>query len=698
MNSVGRPTRKKQTTTIIKTKPVRANKQLAQFQNIFDNIPLAVISTDRRGYIIYMNRAAQQLLGEPQQAFEIEAWPQEFGLYRDDGLLHYPADKLPLIRALQGETVQTEDVILRGNGHGEGVWISMSAQPIKGEDGAVDGAVVLLRDITYRKQIELNQEWQARRTEALYRLSRSIAEAGTNLEEIVQLVVRFTTEEIGDLSLVTLLNSMRDKFRIAAFHDTNPTGQALLRKSLTADASYDLQGIVGGVIKSGEPLLIPSTEAQELRVNALPGFKDMLDEIGIESIVIAPLIGRSGVLGTINLSRHPGRKPFNAEDQSFLTDISYRVALAVENCYLFESLRAEVNERLSATQALDRSEERFRSIFKSVTHGIKVLDLDGRILQTNLAFESMIGYGEAELVGKHFHSFLYPADIPQALKIFRDAKKQGVSSFRFEHRAIHKDKSVVWVKTLFTVIKSDGDEKPAFIVGIVENITEQKRIELEMAELNSRLQNGMELERLHLAQELHDNPMQLLYTAIYRIEELRNSATPEMKEALKDVKQNIQNVLQELRATAKELRPPTIFNFGLENAIRSHASDFVEKYPEINIHLSLAHDRQILPEKVRLALFRIFQQSLANVARHAEATEVRVHFSFDAEEAILEISDNGKGFEIPSTWIEFVRNGHYGLAGAVERATTLGGMLSVKSKPGNTTTVRAVIPWKDSTE
>ena len=171
--------------------------------------------------------------------------------------MHYPGDRLPLVRALQGETVQTEEVILRRNGHGKGIWISMSAEPIKAEDGTVNGAVVLVRNITYRKQIELNQEKQTGRTEALYRLSRSIAEAGTDLEEIVQLVVRFTTEEIGDLSLVTLLNSSGDKLRFAAFHDTNPTGQALLRKSLMADTYYNLQGIVGGVIKSGEPLLIP---------------------------------------------------------------------------------------------------------------------------------------------------------------------------------------------------------------------------------------------------------------------------------------------------------------------------------------------------------------------------------------------------------------------------------------------------------
>ena len=75
-----------------------------------------------------------------------------------------------------------------------------------------------------------------------------------------------------------------------------------------------------------------------------------------------------------------------------------------------------------------------------------------------------------------------------------------------------------------------------------------------------------------------------------------------------------------------------------------------------------------------------------------------VRFSFDAEEARLEISDNGKGFEVPSNWIEFVRQGHYGLAGAVERVSALGGTLKVESQPGNSTTVRVVIPWKESLE
>ena len=692
---------KKQTTTTTEYQPLPVDGQTVASQKVFDAIPLAIVSVDWNGQIQYMNRAAKSLLGEPEQLLKLEEWPQKFGLYLDDGIVPFPAQQLPLLRALRGENIQEpEEIILRGPGAEKGIWISMSAELLRDENGNVDGAIAIIRDIHYRKQIELSREKQIRRTDALYRLSRTVAEAGNDLHKITQLATHFTAEEIGDTSILTLLNPSGDRLRIAAFYDSTPRAQALLRKSVTPDFEYDpSQALAGGVLRSGEPVLIPSLPPEQIKALTLPAFQEFIDEVGIESMLVVPLMGRGGVVGTIHLLRHRGRRSFNVDDQSFLTDIAYRVALAIENCRLFESLHAEITERLSAKQALEMSEARFRSIFESVTVGIKVLDLEGKILQTNYAFRSMVGYTEEELIGNPFYKFLHPEDVRQATRLFQDAKANGTSYFRFEHRTIHRDQSIVWVKTVFTVIKRGNEtDKPAFVVGIVENITEQKRLELEMAELNSRLQNSMELERLRLAQELHDNPMQSLYSAIYRIEELRGTADPNLKDALGDVKQHIQNVLQDLRATAKELRPPTIFNFGLENAIRSHANDILEKHPNLNIYLSLAHDRQILPEKVRLALFRIFQQSIANVIRHSKATEVHVRFSFDAEEAHLEITDNGRGFDVPSNWIDFVRQGHYGLAGAAERANTLGGVFKVQSKPGNSTTIQVTIPWKDSIE
>ena len=701
MTKSGKSNQKKQASTTTKYQRYPLDAQTIASQKIFEAIPLAIVSVDWQGQIQYMNKAAKSLLGEPEENLKLENWPQRFGLYLDDGLVPFPEQKLPLIRALQGEDVrEPEEIILRKDGNSKGIWISMSAELLRDENGNVDGAIAIIRDVDYRKQIEFSREKQIKRTEALYRFSHGIAEAGNDLNRIMNLVVKFAAEVIGDLSMISLLDASGDKLKIGAFHDTTPTGHAILRKLFQPDFEYDhSRTLAGSVIRSGEPLLIPSIPEEQLKVVTLPALQEFIDVVGIESVLIVPLIGRSGVVGTLSLSRHRDSKPFNAEDQSFLTDIAYRAALAIENCRLFESLHAEITERLSAKQALEMSEARFRSIFESVTAGIKVLDLEGKILQTNYAFQSMVGYTDEELAGNPFYKFLHAEDVRQATSLFQDAKVNGTSYFRFEHRTIHRDQSIVWVKTVFTVIKRGTQtDEPALVVGIVENITEQKRLELEMAELNSRLQNSMELERLRLAQELHDNPMQSLYSAIYRIEELRGTAEPKLKEALGDVKQHIQNVLQDLRATAKELRPPTIFNFGLENAIRSHANDILEKHSNLNIYLSLAHDRQILPEKVRLALFRIFQQSIANVIRHSKATEVHVRFSFDAEETHLEITDNGRGFDVPSNWIDFVRQGHYGLAGAAERANTLGGVFKVQSKPGDSTTIQVTIPWKDPLE
>ena len=693
----GKLNKAKQTADTTRQRSASNHKQAEQFQKIFGALPVAIVFVDAQGQIQYMNAKAKSMLGETDDLPRLEDWPEKFGFYLDDAILHYPGEKFPLARALHGETVdESEEMILRTEGQEPGIWISISTELLKDENGNIEGAIALIRDINYRKQIELSREKQVRRTEMLYKFSHAIAEEGADLNKVLQLVVKFTVDTIGDLSIITLLNNEGDKLKIGAFHHPNPSAQALLRKFMVAGFEYEhAQTLGGSVIRSGEPLLLPFISPEQVKALTLSDLGEYIQEFGIESILMVPLVGRSGKLGMISLSRNRGGKPFNMDDQSFLTDVAYRVVLAIENCRLFDSLRTEISERLSVRRDLEISQERFRSIFESVTLGIKVLDLDGNILQTNSAFQEMLGYKEDELSGKPFHNFLYADDVARGLKLFMDVKNKGVSSFRFEHRTVHRDETIVWARTFFTVVKKDGEDGPAFIAGIVENITDQKRLELEMAELKDRLQNSMELERLRLAQELHDNPMQVLYSASYRLEELRTKVDPELSEALKGVKNIIQDVLHDLRATAKELRPPTIFSFGLENAIRSHAYDVQEKHPNIQLHLSLAHDGQSLPDNVRLALFRVLQQALGNVIRHAEATEVHIRFSFDAEEAHLEILDNGKGFEVPANWIDFVRQEHFGLAGAAERVNALGGVLHVESQPGKSTAVKVTIPWND---
>jgi PAS domain S-box-containing protein len=670
--------------------------RIAQLEVIFNNVPEAVIVTDQDGRWIHLNRVAEHFLGRPPTAVDPETWPETFGFFLDDSKTYYPGKSMPLVRALRGETVQAEEMILQPADRPDPVWISMSAQVLTGEDGSLKGAIVVFRDITYRKQVELSREKEVHRVEALYTISRSIAELGNDLPQIMNTVAAHASNFIGDACITTLINPENTRLEIAAVYHPDPAAKALLRE-LMISTDYDWQeGIVGGVIETGEPLLIPSITLQQLEAISLPEYTKYAQKIGVQSMLIVPIKGRGGVLGTLDLSRDQGGKPYTVEDQSFVLDIANRTALAIENCRLVDSLKVEISERLSTKLALEQSEERFRSIFQSTALGIKVLDLDGKILETNPAFQAMLGYSEDEITRQHFAKFLHPFDSLLMLRQFDSLIQCEKAEFRLEHRLLHKDGSILWVNATFTGVKQSGsDDCPAFVVGITENITERKRFEKEMAEIKSRLQGNVEMERLRLAQELHDGPMQELYSAIYQMESLRTGLAPQPRAVLESVKHDIQQVLHELRATAKELRPPTIANFGLEKSIRSHADDFREKHPGLKINLSLARDQLLLQEEVRLALFRIYQHSLANVVRHAEASEVSVRFTFDAEEARLEIIDNGVGFDVPTNWIAMTRQGHFGLAGAAERVQALGGKFTVESQSGRGTCVRAVIPIED---
>lgn len=223
-------------------------------------------------------------------------------------------------------------------------------------------------------------------------------------------------------------------------------------------------------------------------------------------------------------------------------------------------------------------------------------------------------------------------------------------------------------------------------------IEERRRIEAEFEELQRRLINNVEAERLKLSQELHDGPMQELYGLTYQLQSYRSVKEEEGQIGLGDLQENILEVIHSLRSITGELRPPTLAPFGLEKAIRSHSEQFRKSQPELEFHLQLAQDGQSLPEEVRLALFRIYQMALTNVIRHARASRVDILLVLDAESVMLEVKDDGCGFELPPRWLDLVRKGHYGLASASERAEAVGGRLVVESQPGAGTRLKVWVP------
>lgn len=237
-----------------------------------------------------------------------------------------------------------------------------------------------------------------------------------------------------------------------------------------------------------------------------------------------------------------------------------------------------------------------------------------------------------------------------------------------------------------------GELTPELLERTIRYTIEHKEIERELAEARERLAESRERERLRLAQELHDGPVQDLYGARFRLKSLLKSAADDnTSRQLADVEAGLQDVTRTLRAICGELRPPTLAPFGLDVAIRSHVEQFQAAHSDLNVELELDAGGLDLNEDARHALYRIYQHAISNVVKHAGATHVRIHLSFDGN-LRLEIEDDGCGFEVPERWTQLARNGHLGLLGAAERAESVGGTFEVQSTPGEGTCMRVVVP------
>lgn len=358
----------------------------------------------------------------------------------------------------------------------------------------------------------------------------------------------------------------------------------------------------------------------------------------------------------------------------------------------YSKVTRDMSERKKTEERLRASEARFRSIFDGAGFGIELVDLDGRLIEINPAARAMFGYAAEEIAqtaaGHVGHAVNFVAGLPA----FDELRTGERDIYHAERLFVHKDGKFIWGRLAVSLVR-DAAGIPQFIVGMIEDITERKQMEAELAELNRRLMEGRESERLHLAQELHDGPVQDLYGLSYNISALKEALSGNGNlEALNRMDVLVQKVVGTLKGISGELRPPALTPFGLEKAIRSYVEEFRQSNGDLRISLDLVSDGQRLSEQVRLALFRIFQSSFTNVIRHAEAKNVYIRFDLDEAKAVLEIEDDGRGFYVPERWISLARKGHLGLVGAKERASAIGGQLQVKSSPGEGTKITVLVP------
>jgi PAS domain S-box-containing protein len=355
-----------------------------------------------------------------------------------------------------------------------------------------------------------------------------------------------------------------------------------------------------------------------------------------------------------------------------------------------QHLEVEISERQRVQEALQEREAGLQSFVTQLPAVVWSTDKDLRILSAQGMGLRLLGLSSETMEGGDLRAAAsaYPAVLSGMIEAHEAALAGETTSYELEIEGhfIH-----AYVQPYANMY---GERIGC--IGMAIDITENRRLQTETEELKSRLLDAAESERLQLAQELHDGPMQELYAMTYALEALRPELTGESGAAiLGELKDHLLGVIHSLRGMAGEMRPPALAPYGLERAIRSHAETVERSAPDLQLELHLDEDGQTLSERKRLALYRIYQVALNNIVRHAGATQVLVRLKLEAEQVRLEVRDNGRGFRVPTRWIELARQGHMGLVGAFERTEALGGQFSVTSQPGQGTQICVVLPRAD---
>jgi signal transduction histidine kinase len=240
----------------------------------------------------------------------------------------------------------------------------------------------------------------------------------------------------------------------------------------------------------------------------------------------------------------------------------------------------------------------------------------------------------------------------------------------------------------------------------VGGIAEIRHLQAELAQMAHKVQaaqsslhgyigeitNAQEEERLRLARELHDGTLQSLIALKQRVQMARKSVESDSAgDALKNLEMLVEQTIEDLRRTTRALRPTYLEDLGLVTALEMLAREN-EESAAIKITFShLGHERR-LSASVELALYRMAQEALSNVTRHAQASEAALSVHFEPDGMTLEIKDNGRGFQVPQSPGEFAPLGHFGLLGLYERAELIGASLKISSEIGKGTHLKIHLP------
>jgi two-component system, NarL family, sensor histidine kinase DevS len=502
--------------------------------------------------------------------------------------------------------------------------------------------------------------------------------------------------------------------KYAALGVIDPSGRALERFLTTGvDAETherigDLphgRGILGALINDAEPLRLHDLMTDPRSVGFPPHHPPMRTFLGV------PILLRGVAYGNLYLSEKESGEDFTSEDEELVTLLAAQAAVAIENARLYESATRWLTQLESLTEIGNAlaGETELQPLLQLIGERLAPL-IDAELVVIaipieggDLRIEAAAGPAAQELVGttlarntsksgrvlerrrsERVDSTLEDVEVDQEL-----SRRVGLRSGLFVPMIVaDRPIGVIAAHNKLGPDPRFTDED----LRLTETFGARAAVAVDLADRVARdalrrVVAGQELERRRLARELHDETGQALTSILLGLKHLEETNSPESaRAAAAELREQIVETLQSVRRLAVELRPSALDDFGLAPALERLAEAFGEQ-SGIAVDIQTNLDSQRLAPEVETALYRIVQEALTNVAKHAEATHVSIVVTRKASSVTAVIEDDGQGFGAGGGTGEGL-----GLVGMKERVGLLGGRLVLESTEGAGTTVVAEVP------
>lgn len=348
--------------------------------------------------------------------------------------------------------------------------------------------------------------------------------------------------------------------------------------------------------------------------------------------------------------------------------------------------------RKQAQDALQDSETRFRSLVRDLQTGVFLSDGGGNIIMCNKALAAMLSVPEEMIIGKNVYEIMSHDMIDEKNEIIPIAERPLTLTLRSKKtikdavlgvlHPVTKERSWIMVNSN-PILDEDGNIKHA--VCSVMDLTERKKLEQQLIadqishqrQLTQATIDGQENERRSIGKELHDNVGQQLTTIKLFLDYAKSSASGETFEMVNMALKAVSDVINDVRAISRSLVPSTLKDLGLIESINELVDTFMRtRVLDIEFeHIEFAE--HVIPENQKLSLFRIVQEQLNNIIKHSGAKNVSIRLFSKKDEFVLEIRDDGKGFD-PECFSKGI-----GILNIKNRAELFNGKAEIFSQPGN---------------